>query len=73
MVESVTKLVENDKSHLKPLPKNEKKKKKIKSMNHSYKLLRRVYISIYTNIAQQFKIYVNSLLLDKIDVIENDF
>ena len=42
-------------------------------MKHSYKLLRRVYISIYTNIAQQFKIYVNSLLLDKIDVIENDF
>ena len=37
LVESVIKLVENDKSHLKPLPKNERKKKK--SMKHNYKVV----------------------------------
>ena len=70
LVVSVIKLVENDRSHLKPpLPKNEEKK----SMKHNYKVARRVYGSIYTNIAEQFKIYVNSLLPDEIDEIENNF
>ena len=40
LVESVIKLAENDKSHLKPLLKNERKI--MKSMKHNYKVARRV-------------------------------
>ena len=40
LVESVIKLAENDKSHLKPLPKNERKI--MKSMKHNCKVARRV-------------------------------
>ena len=40
LVESVIKLAENDKSHLKPLSKNERKI--MKSMKHNYKVARRV-------------------------------
>ena len=41
LVESVIKLVEHDKTHLKPLPKAERKV--IKSMKHNYRVARRVY------------------------------
>ena len=57
IVESIIKLVEHDKSHLKLLPKAERKI--LKSMKY--------------NMAEQFKIYLNSLPPDKIDEIENDF
>ena len=50
MVESVIRLAENDKRQFKSLPRNEKKI--IKSMKHSYKVARRVYSSICTNIAE---------------------
>ena len=40
LVDSVIKLVKNDKSHLKPPPKNEKI---IKSIKHNYKVAQRVY------------------------------
>ena len=43
------------------------------SMKHNYKVARRVYGSIYTNIAEKFKIYIISLKRDEIDEIENDF
>ena len=43
LVESLTQLVENDKSHLKPLPKHEKRI--IKRMKHNYQIARRVYQS----------------------------
>ena len=69
--ESVIQLVEGDKSHLNTLPKREKKI--IKSMKHNYRVARRVYASTYANIAEQFKIYLNSLPPDEIDEIENDF
>ena len=42
-------------------------------MKHSYKVARRVYSSICTNIAEQFKIYLNSLSPDEIDENENNF
>ena len=42
-------------------------------MKHNYKVARRVYGSIYTNIAEKFKIYIISLKRDEIDEIENDF
>ena len=71
LVESVIKLVEQDKSHLKPLPKAERKI--IKSMKYNYRVARRVYASTYTNIAEQFKVYLDSLPPDEIDDIENDF
>ena len=57
IVESIIKLVEHDKSHLKLLPKAERKI--LKSMKY--------------NMAEQFKIYLNSLPPDEIDEIENDF
>ena len=43
LVESVIKLVEHDKTHLKPLTKAEGKI--IKSMKHNYRAARRVYAS----------------------------
>ena len=49
------------------------KKKIIKSLKHNYKVARGAYSSIYTNIAEQFKIYLNSLPPDEIDKIENNF
>ena len=70
-VESVIQLVEGNKSHLKPLPKREKKI--IKSMKHNYGVARRVYASTYANIVEQFKIYLSSLPPDEIDEIENNF
>ena len=42
-------------------------------MKHDYKEARKVYNCIYTNIAEQFKIYINSLPPNEIDEIENDF
>ena len=71
LVESVIKLVEHDKNHLKLLPKAERKI--IKSMKYNYRVARRVYASTYPNIAEHFKIVLNSLLPDEIDEIENDF
>ena len=71
LVESVIKLVEHDKNHLKPLPKAERKI--IKSMKYNYRVARRVYASTYPNITEQFKIFLNSLLPDEIDKIENYF
>ena len=70
LVESVIKLAKGNKSHLKPLPKN---KRIIKSMKHNYKVARRVCSSVYTNVAEKFKIYLNSLTPDKIDEIKNYF
>ena len=71
LVESVIKLLEHDKSHLKPLLKVERKI--IKSMKYNYRVARRVYESTYANMAEQFKIYLNSLPPDEIDEIENYF
>ena len=75
LVQSVIKFIENDKNHLQPLQKKNKKKKKIKvkSIKHNYKVAQRVYGSLYANIVEQFKIYVNSLMPDKIDEIEDNF
>ena len=71
LVESVIKLVEHDKTHLKPLSKAERRI--MKSMKHNYRVAQIVYASTYANVAEQFKIYLNSLPLDKIDKIENNF
>ena len=71
LVESVIKLVETDNIHLKLLPKAERKI--IKSMKYNSRDARRVYASTYANMAEQFKIYLNSLPPDKIDEIENVF
>ena len=61
-------------SVVKPLQKKKKKKKIIKKIiKNNYKVARRVYGSIYTNIAEKFKIYIISLKRDEIDEIENDF
>ena len=62
----------------KPFAATAKKKKKnikikVKSIKHNYKVAQRVYGSIYANIVEQFKIYVNSLMPDKIDEIEDNF
>ena len=75
LVQSVIKFIENDKNHLQPLQKKKKKniKIKVKSIKHNYKVAQRVYGSIYANIVEQFKIYVNSLMPDKIDEIEDNF
>ena len=67
---NLKKIAENDKSHLKLLPKSEVKLNEVKN---NYKVARRGYSSIYINIAEQFKIYVNSFPPDEIDEIENDF
>ena len=71
VVESEKQLVENNKSHLKPLPKSEKKI--IKSMKHDYRIVPWVYASTFRNIAEQFKIYLNSLPPDKKNEIERDY
>ena len=71
LVESVIRLAESNKSQFKPLPGNDEKI--IKSMKHNYKVARRDYSSIYIKIAEQSKIYTNSLPPDEIDEIENDF
>ena len=41
-------------------------------MKYNYRIPQRVYASTYANIAEQFKIYVNSLPPDEIDETEND-
>ena len=69
--ESVIKLVEHGKSHLKPLPKAERKI--IKSMKYNYRVAQRVYESTYANMVERFKIYLNFLPPDEIDEAENDF
>ena len=71
LIESVTTFVEHDKSTLRPISKCEKKI--IKNMKHNYKVACRVYNSIYSNIAEQFKIYLEFLASDKIDETENYF
>ena len=71
LVESVIKLAENGKSHLKPMPKAERKI--IKSMKYNYRVAQRVYESMYANMAERFKIYLNFLPPDEIDEAENDF
>ena len=71
LVELVIKLVEHDKTCLKPLPKAERKI--IKSRKHNYRVAQRIYASTYANMAEQFKIYLNFLPPDKIDETENDF
>ena len=71
LVESVVKLVEHDKSHLKPLPKPQRKI--IKSMKYNYRVVQRVYVSTYANMVEHIKIDLNSLLPDEIDEIENNF
>ena len=45
----------------------------MKRMEHNYSVAQCVYTSTYKNMAQQFKIYLNSLPPNKIDEIENDF
>ena len=42
-------------------------------MKHNYRVARRVYSSIYTNTAEQFKIYVNSILPNEINETKNGF
>ena len=42
-------------------------------MKHNYKVTRKVYASTYANIADQIQICLNSLPLDEIDQIENNF
>ena len=42
-------------------------------MEYNYRVARRVYASTYASIAEQFKVYLNSLPFDKIDEIENYF
>ena len=71
LIELVIKLVQHEKRHLKLLPKAERKI--IKSMKYNYRLSRRVYVLKYANIAEQFKIYLNSLPPDEIDEIKNNF
>ena len=65
LVELVITLVDHDKTHLKPLPKAERKI--IKSMKHNYVATRRFYAPTYANMAEQFKIYLNSPPPDEID------
>ena len=42
-------------------------------MKHDYRIVPRVYASTFRNIAEQFKVYLNSLPPDKIDEIERDY
>ena len=58
LVELVIKLVEHDKTHLKPLAKAERKI--IKSMKHNCRVAQGVYASTYGNMAEQFKIYLKT-------------
>ena len=71
LVELLIKLVEHDKSHLKLLPKAERKI--IKRTKYYYRVAQRVYASTYAKMAEIFKINLNSLLSDEIDETENDF
>ena len=71
LVKLVIKLVEHDKTDLKPLPKAGRKI--IKSMKHNYRVAWSVYASTYANMAEQFKIYLSSPPPDEIDEAENDF
>ena len=43
------------------------------SVKYNYKVAQRVYSFIYTNIAEQFKIYVYSVMPNEIGEIKNDF
>ena len=71
LVESVIKLVEHNKSHLKLLQKAERKIRK--SMKYNYMVTQRVYASTYANMAEQFKIYFKALPADKIGEIKSGF
>ena len=71
LLESVIKFVGRDKSHLKPLPKPGRKI--IKSMKYNSRVSQRVYASVYSNMEEQLKIYLNSLPPDEIDKVENYF
>ena len=42
-------------------------------MKHNYNFARRVYSSTCSNIAEQFKMYLNSLPPEKMDKIKNNF
>ena len=42
-------------------------------MKYNYRVTRRVHASTYDNMAEQFKIYLNSLPRDEIDETKNDF
>ena len=64
-------LVKDDKIYLKPLRKGEKKI--IKCMKHDYRVARKVYVSTYTNMAELFKNYPNSLPPDEINKTEMIF
>ena len=54
---------ERDKTHLKSLPKVERKF--IKSMKRNYRVAGRIYAWMYANMAKKFEIYIDSLPLDK--------
>ena len=56
---------------LKAIGKN--KPKTIKDMKDNYKIIWRVYDSIYSNIVEQFKIYLDSLPESEKDQNEKDF
>ena len=71
LVGSIIKLFEHNKSHLKLLPKAQRKI--TKSMKYNYRVARREYASANANMAEQFKIYLHSLPPDETDEIENDF
>ena len=64
LVESVVKLVEHNKSHLKPLPKPQRKI--IKSIKYNYRVVQRVYVSLLPDeideIENNFRANVNGLL-----------
>ena len=51
----------------------QKVKIKLSKAWNNYKVAHRVYNFIYSNIAKQFKIYLDSLASDEIDETENDF
>ena len=42
-------------------------------MKYNSRVAQRVYASVYSNMAEQLKIYLNSLPPDEIDKIENYF
>ena len=45
----------------------------IKKMEHNYRILRRIHNEIYTSIAENFQLYINSLDKAELEEIDADF
>ena len=71
LIESLIYKVEKDRDYYKI--KTKRDSEMIVSMEKNYKILRRVYDSIFATIAENFQPYLNSLSEEEVTEIDSDF